>query len=159
MKITKFSAERVWYMDFETKKLESLINEIKACCEERAQAEAKRFGLPYGEIEVLKLLGQDRYATVTGLSSKLGVAKSRVTKLLSDLLEKGLAVQANDPQDGRVKLFALSNAGKELLRQIVSYENDIFLKLASCMAEQERHMVLKSLDILRMAMEKIKKDI
>lgn len=145
--------------DFEAKKLESLINEIRACCEERSLAEARRFGIPPAEIELLKLLGQDRYATVTGLSSRLGVAKSRVTKLISGLMKKGYVIGTEDPRDGRVKLFTLSAEGKGVLKQITQYETETFKKLVSLMDTEEKQMVIRALDILRMAMERTKKEL
>lgn len=145
--------------EFEAKKLENLINEIRACCEERAMVESRRFGIPSAEIELLKLLGQDKYATVTGLSSRLGVAKSRITKLISGLMKKGYVIKTEDPQDGRVKLFTLSTEGKVVLKHIVEYETETFKKLVSFLALEEKGMIIKALDSLRMAMERLKKDL
>lgn len=146
-------------LEFEAKKLENLINEIRVCCEERSMAESRRFGIPHAEIELLKLLGQDKYATVTGLSSRLGVAKSRVTKILSGLLKKGYVTRTEDPRDGRVKLFTLSTDGKGVLKQVIEYETETFRRLVSLLAQEEKGMVIKALDILRMAMERLKKEL
>jgi len=142
--------------DFVTRKLENLMNSIISCCEERTQKEAKRFGLPYGEIEILKHLGQDRYATVTGLSSRLGVAKSRVTKLVGGLLKKGLIYTTEDPKDARVKLFGLTNKGKDLLKEILNYETDLYKNLISGLRPEDRDMLLRSLDLLLNGMERVK---
>lgn len=146
-------------MDYETLKLENMIQEIRSCCEERDEAEARRFGLPFGEIELLKLLGEDRYATVTGLSYKLGVAKSRVTRLFSGLLKKGYVYQTEDPEDGRVKLIGLTSEGRELLKRIKEYERGVYERLSAYIGEEDRPNILKALDLLRMAMEKVKKEL
>jgi DNA-binding MarR family transcriptional regulator len=143
-------------VEFEVKKLENLMNSIISCCQERTDKEAKRFGLPYAEIEILKLLGQDRYATVTGLSSRLSVSKSRVTKLVGGLLKKGLIHITEDPKDARVKLFGLTAKGKDLLRDILQYETDLYNNLISGLRSEDRDMVLRSLDILLHGMERVK---
>jgi DNA-binding MarR family transcriptional regulator len=145
--------------EFEAKKIENLINEIVSCCDGRAWAESQRFGIPYAEIEVLKNMSQDRYATVTGLSQRLGVAKSRITKLISSLSQRGLVAEADDPNDGRVKLFGLTQRGRDLVKKIQTYEKDTYLKLLACFRPEEREMVLKALDLLRTAMEKVKAEL
>ncbi len=143
-------------LGFQTARLEELITETVRCCEDRKLFESQKFGLPYAALKCLRLFNGQRYLTVKTIARQLDVAKSRVTKIVAGLGEKGLVNQTADPRDGRVRLIALTAAGGEKLQQIRSFEREIHRRLLLEMREQERKSVLFYLEMLRSAMESVK---
>jgi DNA-binding MarR family transcriptional regulator len=146
-------------LQFQASRLQELINEMVKCCEDRKIYENQRFGLPYAEIKCLMLFEDERYLTVKNIAKRLDVAKSRVTKLISGLLEKGLVERSDDPYDSRIKLIRVTHVGQEKIRQVLSFYRDIHSSLLLNIPPEERNTLLSYLDRLRTSMETVKRDL
>lgn len=144
---------------YQAERLQELIRETVQCCEDRKLYESQRFSLPYAELKCLMLFDGQRYLTLKEMAKHLDVAKSRVTKLVSGLLDKGLVVQADDPRDRRIKLITLTPTGREKADEIRDFQRLIHRKLLLQMDVQERRSVLLCLEVLRSAMESVKAEL
>lgn len=126
------------------------------CCEDRKLYESNRFNLPYAELKCLMLFDGERYLTVKGIAQKLEVAKSRVTKIVDGLIEKGLVERMDDPKDARIKLINLTPEGRHKSEGIASFQREIHQKILLQMDTEERKSMLSYLEMLRSAMEAVK---
>ena len=126
------------------------------CCEDKKLYESNRFNLPYAELKCLMLFDGERYLTVKGIAQKLEVAKSRVTKIIDGLVEKGLVERMDDPKDARIKLINLTSEGRRKSEEIASFQREIHQKILLQMGTEERKSMLSYLDVLRSAMEAVK---
>ncbi|MBW1856497.1 MAG: DsrE/DsrF/DrsH-like family protein [Deltaproteobacteria bacterium] len=136
--------------------LKDLIQEIVRCCEDRKLYESQKFGLPYAELNLLMQFNGERYLTVKGISQKLEVAKSRVTKIVNGLIEKGMVEQINDPKDARVKLISLTASGKKKAGEIDVFLRELHRQILLQLTPEERKNVISYLQVLRSAMETVK---
>ncbi len=143
-------------LDYQAQKLQELVNDIIHCCEDRRIYETQKLGLPYAEAKCLMLFKDEKYLTVKGISQKLEVAKSRVTKLISGLIAKGLVESIEDPRDARVKLLYVSPRGKEKIREIEAFHRSVHKKVLLQLDEATRKDVLETLQMLQDAMEVVK---
>ena len=143
---------------YQTQKLQDLLKEVNGCCEERYFYETKRFSLLYAEIRCLMLFKGERYLTVKDLAQKLDVAKSRVTKIVDGLINKGLVERIEDPKDGRIVLVKLTLEGQKKSEEIEEFRWGIHYKILAAMNGDERKMLLANLDLLRGTMEAVKAD-
>jgi DNA-binding MarR family transcriptional regulator len=143
-------------LKYQTDRLKDLIIELLKCCDDRKLYEIARFKLPQAELKCLMLFGAERYLTVTGIAQKMEVAKSRITKIVNNLVLKKLVKQMNDPQDTRIKLISLTSAGHEISREIGAFQGEIFRHILLHLAVEERKTTLASLETLRSAMEAVK---
>ena len=150
------SKENVELLDYQAQRLQSLIDEMVHCCEERKLYQAKKFGLPYSELKSLMVLRGQRYLTVKGISEKLSVAKSRVTKIVAKLTDKGLVECVEDPKDGRFRLISLTPAGQTISDDMDGFLKSIHKDLLFQMDPDERQDMLANLELLRSAMEAVK---
>lgn len=146
-------------LTYQTSRLQTLIKEIQQCCEDRKLYERDRFGLPYAELQCLLLFNGARYLTVKSLSEKLEVAKSRVTKLVNDLVKKGMAEKIDDPKDSRIKLINLTHTGLKISKEIQNFHREIHRKILIQMNEDERKGVISNLELLRSTMESVKEEL
>ena len=144
---------------YQISRLQGLINEIVHCCEDKRLYESQRFGLPYAELRCLMLFEGERYLTVKGIAQRLEVAKSRVTKLISGLAEKGLIETIEDPRDARIKLINLTPAGRARSEQIADFHREIHAKILKNIGADERLNTLSYLELLRSAMEAAKAEV
>jgi DNA-binding MarR family transcriptional regulator len=146
-------------LEYQTVRLQDLIKEIVECCENRKLYEFQKFGLPYAQLKCLMLFNGERYLTFKTLAERLEVAKSRVTKLVSALLEKGMVDRIEDPKDGRVKLLSLSPKGVKMTKLIEIFQKDIHRKILLQMTPEERRKMLSYVEFLHSAMEAVKEEL
>ena len=144
------------FLSYQTARLKALIQEIIGCCEDRKIFESQKFGLPYAELKCMMLFLGERYLTVKNIAQNLEVAKSRVTKLINGLSEKGFVEVIDDPKDARVKLISLTAAGQKKAEEIELFQGDIHRKILVQLDDDERKNLLSRLEILRTAMEAVK---
>ena len=143
-------------LSYQTLRLEGLISEIVQCCNDSKLYESQKLGLPYSELKCLMLFNGERYLTVKGIAERLEVAKSRVTKIINGLAEKGLVESINDPKDARIKLISRTSTGQKKSVEIEAFQREIHRKLLLQMGIDERKNVLTHLELLRTAMEAVK---
>jgi len=141
---------------YQTSRLQELIQEILQCCEDRKLYESQKFGVLYAELKCLMLFRGERYLTVKNIAQKLDVAKSRVTKIISGLIEKGMVERVDDPKDSRVKLISLTLAGQNKSDEIDVFHKEIHGKILMQMNEDERKKMFSCLELLRSSMEAVK---
>ncbi len=144
---------------YQAYRLQDLIAEMLKCCEGRKLYDSGKFALPYAELKCLMLFDGQRYLTVKGIAQKLEVAKSRVTKLVKGLIEKGLVEQIDDPKDARIKLISLTTAGQKKSEEIDAFQKELHRKILLQMDLGERKNMLSYLELLRSAMEAVKEDL
>jgi DNA-binding MarR family transcriptional regulator len=141
---------------YQMKKLQELIHELQRCCEDKKLYESNRFGIPYSEIRVLMLFRNEKYLTVKGASDSLDVAKSRVTKLINSMYERGLISRMADPGDSRVKLLSLTTKGKQIAAAVEDFQNEIQAQILGRLEPEERSKVISGLELLRAAMQEVR---
>lgn len=125
-------------------------------CQERAQAQSARFRLPDAELRALMLFGNERYLTPKGVSQKLAVTKSRVTKIIDGLVAKAYVQRVRDPGDSRIYLLSLTAAGHKLAADINAYAMESYRQVLLQMPLEQRQEMLASLALLRVAMETVR---
>jgi len=143
-------------LDYQSQKLEDLIGEIVQCCKERTSFLSKKFDIPEAELRCLMLFGEERYLTAKGISQRLDVAKSRVTKIINGLVQKRLVESIDDPKDARVKLIGLTSKGQKKSRELGDVTKDLHQRLLLEFEPEQRKMVISCLEILRASMEAVK---
>ncbi len=146
-------------LQYQTARLKDLIEGILNCCHMQTSFLSRKFEMPQAEIRCILLFRGERYLTVKGISQKLDVAKSRVTKIVDGLQTKGFIDISEDPRDGRVKLLSLTHRGHEKCEEMGQYIWKTHEKLLLELDAEERRSVISSLDLLRVGMESVKKDL
>ena len=143
-------------LDYQTLRLRNLVTEIQKCCEYRQLYESKKFSLPAAELKCLMLFNGERYLTVKGIAQRLEVAKSRVTKLIQGLIDKGLVDRIEDPQDSRIKLISLTPTGVKKSEEIDDFKTALHKRILTHMDSDERKSIISYLELLRSTMEAVK---
>ena len=143
--------------DYRVRQLQGLINEVQRCCEDRRGFEAQRLGVPYTELKCLMLFRNERYLTAKGIAHRLDVAKSRATTLVNSMCEKNLIDRTDDPKDARVKLLSLTPRGRKVADSAHAFSLELHGRILMQMEPEEQRRVLSGLELLRSAMESIRK--
>jgi DNA-binding MarR family transcriptional regulator len=96
------------------------LERLHQCCTDQHAYVSEKFPLPQAELRCLMLFGEERYLTSKGICSQLNTTKSRVSKIVDELERKKLVVKVDDPADSRVTLLALTPAGQNRRREVLS---------------------------------------
>ena len=142
--------------EYQAGRLQTLVQEMVKCCEDRRIYENKSLGLPYAEIRCLLLFDGEQYLTVNEIARRMDVAKSRATKLVRGLLDKGYLERTEDPRDTRVKLINTTDAGKKKIKEVEDFHLQIHKELINLISPEDRSSMLGYLEMLRNSMEEIK---
>jgi len=134
-------------------RFQELIFTLYQCCQDRMQSQSDLFSLPDAELRCLRLFGQERYLTSKGISRQMGVVKSRVTKIIEGLVNKGFIQRFKDPEDSRITLLSLTTAGQEKLAQINQYVAATNFDVLAQMTPEQRNTLLAHLEILKVSMD------
>jgi DNA-binding MarR family transcriptional regulator len=118
--------------------------------------QSERFGLPEAEIRCLLLFGEEKYLTPKGISNKMNLVKSRISKLISGLNKKGLIQKIPDPEDSRTTLLRLTSQGHKQLNEINSFLIDIHHEVLQQMEPEQRSTMMTNLELLKASMESTK---
>ena len=143
-------------VEYQSNKLQQLINDVHNCCKERIYHEAKMFNLPVSELKCLMLFEGHKYLTGVEIAGKLEVAKSRATVILDSLAKRGFIQRMPDPNDARVKLVSLTPEGYKKVKEIEDFVFHLYHQLLSQIDPPQRPGVLNALEILTSTMKAVK---
>ena len=135
---------------------QQLITKLYQCCQDRMRYQSERFGLPEAEIRCLLLFGEEKYLTPKGISIKMNLVKSRISKLISGLNKKGLIQKIPDPEDSRTTLLRLTSRGQKKLNEINLFLIDIHHEVLQQMEPEQRSTMMTNLELLKASMESTK---
>ncbi len=142
--------------DNQIAQFQGLITKLFQCCQERMQYQCDRFGLPDAELRCLTLFGEERYLTAKGIALKMNLVKSRITKIVSGLVQKKLIQKIDDPTDSRVTLLSLTQRGANKLNKINQFSNEIHSEVLQRMEPEQRKILMTNLELLKGSMESVK---
>ncbi len=146
-------------LHYQTARIKALIEGILNCCHMQTSFLSRKFQMPQAEIRCILLFKGERYLTVKGISQRMDVAKSRVTKIINGLAAKEFIDITEDPRDGRIKLLSLTQVGYRKCEEMGEYIWKTHERLLLELDNEERRNVISSLEVLRVGMESVKKDL
>ena len=93
---------------------------IRTCCRSYLNDELKSYNLTSSEGKYLGLLGDKGAMSQNEMSNILGYDKAYTSRIITSLLTKGYIREIVSSDDGRKKIFEISEKGEEL-GKIVHY--------------------------------------
>jgi DNA-binding MarR family transcriptional regulator len=83
-------------------------------------ARARQIGVPQIEVTALEHLDSANGLTPGDLGHRLGLTSGGVTALTGRLIEAGYVTRERHPEDGRMRILAVTPAGTERLRDYIA---------------------------------------
>jgi DNA-binding MarR family transcriptional regulator len=91
------------------------------------------------------------------LSLKMRVANSTMTRMVDQLVQKGLVNRSADPQDRRIVLVSLTDHGKEVRSKLKNTLQDFFRQVLCDLPSNQLVGILESLETLNQTITKMLK--
>ena len=130
--------------------LEELVNTYERC----EQLCATLYGVTVAQGYALLTLPRDGTVTMNDLSQSIGLANSTMTRMVDQLIARGLAIRDADPRDRRVVLVGLTGRGLEVRNSLEKTQEEFFQVVLADVGEQERRTILNTLQLVSDAVEK-----
>ncbi len=117
--------------------------------ERRSNEHLAQYDLTHAQFEVLAHLRKHAGISQQALSERLLVTKGNVCGLIGRMEGRGLVVRCADPEDRRLNLLHLTEAGKALADEVVPVQEEFIVEQLGGLSEAEQrtlHTLLRRLD-------------
>ncbi|GGO86544.1 hypothetical protein GCM10011584_09120 [Nocardioides phosphati] len=108
-------------------------------------------GMPWSRYRALRRV-EDRAFTQRELAEAMRVDAPAMSGIVGDLVERGYAERGVDPQDARVKLVTITDAGRELMEHLRTLPGVVPAPVSSLTAAERRELA-RLIDKMREAGE------
>ena len=108
----------------------------------------ERFGLEIPEWRVLVTLAPEEGCTAQQIASSTRMHKTRVSRAIAYLMEKGLIERASNSDDRREMPLQLSRAGRRMYSELMPLALERERALLACMSTEELRGFVAALDRL-----------
>ena len=109
---------------------------------------AKETGLSMTQIGALLQIHRGRLCGVGDVGDELGISNAAASQMIERLVLQGLIERVEDPTDRRSKRLSLTDKGLAVVHDSMYARQRWIPSLISTLSEEEKHSVLKSMDIL-----------
>jgi DNA-binding MarR family transcriptional regulator len=113
-----------------------------------------RYGVTTSQGEALLAFSDGSRASMNELSRTLGLANSTMTRMVENLVARGLVRRTEDDQDRRIVRVALTAEGRKLQGSLKEARREIQRLILSGIRVEDRTTVLEVLEKLNAASEK-----
>ena len=136
--------------------LAQMTRALAQCCVAKESEIFNRFGLTTGEGNVL-LAVADGTSSPSALAGQLGVARSRITPLVQNLVNKGFVKRTESHQDRRVRDLKLTSQGEGVAQEALRFRLSFHSRLLGKFEREERGPLLDTLAQLHEKMMEVRK--
>lgn len=109
---------------------------------------AKESGLSMSMIGTLFHLRKKGCAGVTDLGDHLGVTSAASSQMLERLVQQGLILRTEDPNDRRVKQIVLTEKGHQVLDEGIRARQGWMDDLVEILSQEEKDLIKGALDLM-----------
>ncbi|MDE0632399.1 MAG: MarR family transcriptional regulator [Caldilineaceae bacterium] len=114
-------------------------------------------GMTIPQIKTLVLLGPLGPLRMGNIAACLGRALSATTTIVDRLVEKGLVDRISDPNDRRVVICKLTDAGEETLKRFWRIGRERLDPAANLLDEEQLEIVVKGLELIHWAEDELQR--
>lgn len=134
----------------------AIMQAFVARCQDREVQGYRRFGLTVGEGRFLQALSQQNFSSPSAAAEILSVARSRITQIVDGLVRKGFITRCESEKDRRFQNLCLTERGTGTLEQIISYLEDVHVRLLIGFDPAKRQSLLQDLRLLKEKMDSVR---
>ena len=109
---------------------------------------SKEKGLSMSQLGALLHLFRGGSCSVSDIGDNLGVTNAAASQMLERLVQQGLILRKEDPEDRRVKQVVLTDKGREILQESIAARQVWLENLGQTLSETEREQITAALEVL-----------
>jgi DNA-binding MarR family transcriptional regulator len=141
-----------------TKVLNDVIKEWSEVFMQRSMRDFRKFmlttGLSFSQINILMRMVHRGSTSVSEVGEQLGVTNAAASQAVDRLVQLGLIIRTEDPEDRRAKQLALTQKGRELINQGVEARSKWVEGVTRSLSSEQQNMIISALILLTSAAQK-----
>ena len=107
----------------------------------------KERGLSLSQIGALFLIHRCS-SRVSDIGDELGVTSAAASQMLERMVQQGLILRSEDPNDRRVKQIVLTDKGRQIIRESLNARQGWLDNLVQALSDSEKEQINRALNIL-----------
>jgi DNA-binding MarR family transcriptional regulator len=120
---------------------------------------SKESGLSMSQIGALIQIHRRGVSGVSDVGDDLGITSAGASQMLERLVQQGLIVRSEDPNDRRVKQIALTDKGYQVLRDSMHARQGWLVDLGKSLTALEHEQVVAALNLLIKKANQLEKEL
>ncbi len=109
---------------------------------------AREHGFSVSQISALFQIGHRGQLGVSDVGETLGVTNAAASQLIDRLVQQGLLLRSENPQDRREKQLVLTDQGRQVIQDSADSRRQWLERLAATLSPEEQEKVDEALKIL-----------
>jgi DNA-binding MarR family transcriptional regulator len=109
---------------------------------------SKEKGLSMSQIGALLRIFRGGKSSVSDIGDNLGVTSAAASQMLERLVQQGLILRKEDPDDRRVRQIILTETGHQVIQESLAARQSWLENLAHTLTDIEKEQIITSLNIL-----------
>ena len=109
---------------------------------------SKEKGLSMSQVGTLLRLFRGGSSSVSNIGDDLGVSNAAASQMIERLVQQGLILRTEDPDDRRVKQVVLTDKGRLVLHESIAARQGWLETLGRSLSNNEREQIIAALDIM-----------
>ncbi len=109
---------------------------------------SKQNGFSITQVAALSLIHRKGISSVSDIGEELDITIPAASQLLERLVQQGLILRNEDPVDRRIKQVALTDKGRQVLRESIQARQGWMEELANLLTPDEQAQVAAALETL-----------
>ncbi len=134
--------------------LQRLIDKLVRNCELCDRLCLAQHGVTASQGYTLLALPQAGHVSMNELSGAMGLANSTMTRMVDQLVSKGLVSRGPDEDDRRIVRVCLTTQGQQVRRLLAKAQQDFFQAVLDEIREDERPAILYALEQVTQSLAK-----
>jgi DNA-binding MarR family transcriptional regulator len=108
---------------------------------------SRQSGLSVSQIGVMFRINDGR-SSLADLSGGLGITSAAVSQMMDKLVQQGLILRSEDPNDRRTNQLTLTDKGRQVINESFHFRQAWLRDLADSLSAQEKQQVTAALHLL-----------
>jgi DNA-binding MarR family transcriptional regulator len=117
-----------------------------------------RLGVSMSHLHLMSMLDRHGEMPMSGVAELLDVSDSNATGLIDRMVERGFVERVRHPEDRRVVLVRVSEAGHQILADVEILRDDLMLRILGRLDATALNRIDKAIDDIRTAIEAVAAD-
>ncbi len=109
---------------------------------------ARQRGLSMSQMATLFQISRGGQMAVSDIGGDLGVSNAAASQLLDRLVQQGLVLRSENPQDRREKMLVLTDEGRQVLLETAHTRQAWLELLVDTLTPEEKAKIVEALEIL-----------
>ena len=141
-----------------TNQLSDVVREWAKVFMNRSMSDFKRFmedtGLSFSHVNILMRLFHGGISGVSEIGERMGITNAAASQTVDRLVQMGLIMRTEDPDDRRAKRLELTQQGRDMIEKGVDTRSHWIERLTDSLSTEEQDLITSALTILTEAARK-----